>query len=108
MRHDGAPFSRRRLLRAAAIIPVSGVLMSAAGRSMAADTPHLDPSSSRAKALHYTHDASRSEVRSSDSEFCHNCANYSGGSGARWGPCQVFPGKLVNADGWCTAWARAS
>ena len=25
--------------------------------------------------------------------------------GDAWRPCQIFPGKLVNAKGWCSVWA---
>ncbi|MDP5191762.1 high-potential iron-sulfur protein [Rheinheimera baltica] len=29
-----------------------------------------------------------------------------GNAGEAWRPCGVFPGKLVNAEGWCAAWAK--
>jgi hypothetical protein len=28
-----------------------------------------------------------------------------GKEGDEWRPCNVFPGKLVNANGWCKVWA---
>ncbi|MDH5620575.1 MAG: high-potential iron-sulfur protein [Gammaproteobacteria bacterium] len=28
-----------------------------------------------------------------------------GNDGDEWRPCQIFPGKVVNAAGWCSVWA---
>ena len=36
---------------------------------------------------------------------CANCALIAGNDGDEWRPCQIFPGKLVNAKGWCSVWA---
>jgi hypothetical protein len=38
-------------------------------------------------------------------QHCSNCALIQGEEGAQWRPCQIFPGKLVNSDGWCSVWA---
>lgn len=38
-------------------------------------------------------------------QLCENCVLYSGEKSAEWGNCTIFPGKQVNAKGWCTAWA---
>jgi len=37
--------------------------------------------------------------------MCSNCALIQGNDGDEWRPCQIFPGKLVNANGWCSVWA---
>ena len=80
------------------------------GAGAAADEmPRLDPEDPQAQALAYVHDAT--EVNASEQpryeagQLCSNCALYTGNDGEAWGPCSIFPGKLVNADGWCVTWA---
>jgi hypothetical protein len=52
-----------------------------------------------AMALKYVH---KSEV---EGKKCSNCLLIQGEDGQEWRPCGAFPGKLVNADGYCSAWA---
>jgi hypothetical protein len=40
-------------------------------------------------------------------QFCHNCRFVQTNSGD-WRPCQIFPGKVVNANGWCSSWMQRS
>ena len=35
---------------------------------------------------------------------CANCLQLTGKEGDEWRPCNIFPGKLVNANGWCKVW----
>lgn len=35
---------------------------------------------------------------------CSNCQLYQGQDGDEAGPCAIFPGKQVAADGWCKSW----
>ncbi len=37
---------------------------------------------------------------------CKNGQLYSGEDGADWGPCNIFPGEVVNAEGWCKSWVK--
>jgi len=37
---------------------------------------------------------------------CANCMQVQGKDGDEWRGCNIFPGKLVNANGWCAAWAK--
>lgn len=103
--------SRRNLLRAgiatAAALPLGGLVLD--GRARAADMPKLSEDDPQAQALSYVHDATKSQssARQKDA-FCHNCMHFKGGANDQWGPCNIFPGKLVNRDGWCSAWAKAS
>lgn len=39
-----------------------------------------------------------------DKQLCSGCSLYVDGADG-WGPCAIFPGKVVAADGWCTAYA---
>ena len=100
--------ARRTLLRAAvaaALVPLARGLPVARADSL----PQLSESDPAAKALKYHHDATA--VQRTDKpgtpaaeQFCHNCRFIQSESG-EWRPCQIFPGKAVNANGWCVSWA---
>ena len=102
---DRIDSSRRRFIQlaavTAAVAPAVG-LMRGAG---AAGGPMVDPSSAQAKSLKYVADASASEARKNENEFCRNCALYQGPADAASAPCPLFPGKQVAGEGWCQAWA---
>lgn len=75
-------------------------------RARAADLPHLTPDDPTAKALTYTEDASTTKAPTHVAgSACANCNFFQGGSAA-YGPCQLFPGKAVNAKGWCAGYAK--
>lgn len=38
-----------------------------------------------------------------DGQFCEN-GNLIQSKQGDWRPCSIFPGKLVNENGWCKAW----
>ncbi|WP_026375399.1 high-potential iron-sulfur protein [Aestuariibacter salexigens] len=52
-----------------------------------------------AKALQYTHESAI------EGQACSNCMHIQGDA-ADWRPCALFPGKLVNNNGWCAAWSK--
>ena len=102
---------RRALLGGVAVIasvPLAKVMLGA--RAEAAELPHLTEDDPTAKALNYHHDASaapradKAGVAAKD-QFCHNC-NFIQASSGEWRPCQLFPGKAVNANGWCSSWMK--
>jgi hypothetical protein len=35
-----------------------------------------------------------------------NCQYIQGEDVKEWRPCGIFPGKVVNAKGWCSAWMK--
>jgi hypothetical protein len=97
---------RRRLIKFGALsvaaVPLSQLLLtrpSHAQEQLSEDDP-------TAKALSYVHDASASDKRTDDTALCSNCNLYQGADGEEWGPCAIFPGKLVKADGWCASWVK--
>lgn len=99
--------TRRNFVGAAAVaIPVAAVFASREAAAQAANMPKLDLNDPVGKALMYTHDAATVKApnfkKGSD---CANCVQYTGKAGEQWGPCTAFPGKLVAAKGWCSAWA---
>ena len=90
--------SRRRFLKLSA----GGVVgLSMGGISLKAfAAEQVDPESPQAKALQYVHKSAK------DGQNCANCALIQGADGEAWRPCGIFPGKLVNSEGWCAAWAK--
>lgn len=80
-----------------------------ASQPAAGNMPRLEESDPQAKSLAYVHDATTVDASKypqySEGNVCENCALYTGEAGAEWGPCSIFPGKLVNAQGWCSVYA---
>src|SRR5579872_1386759 len=104
---SASPPSRRSVLilmgaaGAATLIGLRPSLSPAQGK----DLPHLSDSDPTAKALGYTEDASKVD-KSKFPAFksgakCANCNFFQATAGQQYGPCQIFPGKSVNANGWC-------
>ncbi|MGB5834261.1 MAG: high-potential iron-sulfur protein [Thiohalocapsa sp.] len=38
-----------------------------------------------------------------DEQNCINCL-FTQADAGEWRPCQLFPGELVAANGWCSSW----
>jgi DMSO/TMAO reductase YedYZ molybdopterin-dependent catalytic subunit len=71
--------------------------------------PRVDEAEPVALALSYKHDASKidpaKQPRHKAGQVCRNCVQWKGTDTDEWGPCGIFPKKLVNANGWCTTYA---
>jgi High potential iron-sulfur protein./TAT (twin-arginine translocation) pathway signal sequence. len=104
MSHEKELESRRHFLKIAAGTTAAAVLVGGLPRfARAADLPHLAESDPTAKALAYVEDATKSaNPKYKAGDTCANCQFYSGGA-TGYGPCQLFPGKSVNAKGWCVS-----
>jgi len=69
----------------------------------------LDESEPTAIALGYRHDATQVDTtkfpRYQAGQHCASCMLFQPdvGGEAGWGACSIFPGKLVDANGWCSA-----
>jgi hypothetical protein len=108
------PQRRRTLFATIALIVTIplGKFMSAR-RAEAAELPHLDEDDPTAKILNYHHDATeaprvdKSGITPAQEQFCYNCRFIQSDSG-EWRPCEIFPGKAVNANGWCSTWINQS
>lgn len=76
----------------------------------AQDLPHLDEADPTAAALGYKHDSAAVDAAKYPNhkadQNCANCNLVQGTDGAEWRPCGIFPGKAVNAKGWCAAWVK--
>ena len=97
--------SRRRFLKAAAGTAAAAALVGGFPRiAGAADLPHVSESDPTAKALDYVEDASKSKnPKHKPGQICANCQFFGGNTASGYGPCQLFPGKAVNAKGWCVS-----
>ena len=100
--------ARRKFIQLSAVA-VAGALASPGRRAYAQDMPQLSEDDTMAAAMKYTHDASTvdpaTRANPAAEQNCSNCALIQGEEGEEWRPCQIFPGKLVNANGWCSVWA---
>lgn len=96
--------SRRRFLKVAAGTTAAAMVLGGLPRfARAADLPPVTDADPTAKALDYVEDATTSKnAKYVAGDDCTNCQFYSGGPTGR-GPCQLFPGKSVNAKGWCVS-----
>ena len=94
--------SRRSLLKAGSATLATLVI----ARSVEAEE-ELSPQDPTAVALGYVADASTVDAakwpQKTDGSQCSNCVLYAATDGGL-GKCSIFPGKLVNANGWCSAW----
>jgi hypothetical protein len=89
---------RRRFLKYSAGGLVGVTLGSVSIRAFAEE--HLSEDDVTAKALKYVH---KTPVEGS---MCANCMQIKGKPEDEWRGCNLFPGKLVNANGWCAAWMK--
>lgn len=102
--------SRRSFLSTVAVaVPVSAVTISQTAHAQ--DLPPVELNDPTAQALYYLHDATQVDTsnpqgaRYMPGQTCSNCVQIQGDDGAEWRPCALFPGKSVNAAGWCSVWA---
>jgi len=102
-------FSRREALKGLV------VLVGAAGtlrvrESRGAELVHLSPGDPAAAALGYHESVKQVDPKAfptyQPGQSCLTCMQLQGAAGEAWGPCNLFPGKLVAVDGWCKVWAK--
>lgn len=101
--------SRRRFLKTVgATVAATATIGSLPRFAIASDMPHLSDADPSAKALGYVEDATKTTNASHKAgDACANCQFYTDGT-AGYGPCQLFPGKSVNAEGWCVSYSKKS
>jgi hypothetical protein len=90
-------------------IPAAALALAAA-RAASAQAARLEETDSIAVSLGYRHDASKVDTKKfpafAAGRNCANCQLYQSKAGDAWGACGAVGGKLVNAKGWCVAWAK--
>jgi len=101
---------RRDLLKGALIgvaaVPVTALL----GRAQAASGA-VDPNEPQAKSLGYVADAKTVDAKANPNykpgQMCANCLQVPAGKeGGAQLPCNIFGGRLVNANGWCKVYVK--
>ena len=90
--------ARRQFMQLSAVA-AAGCLVRPGEEARAEDMPKLTEDDPTAQSLKYVN------ASTTDGQTCANCALIQGADGDEWRPCQIFPGKLVAADGWCSVWA---
>jgi hypothetical protein len=98
--------SRRQFIMT--LVPAGLAL--AAAPAVFAQPAHADENDAAAKGLGYKHDATKVDAAKyptyAKGKVCSNCVLYQGKPGDAWGGCPLLAGKQVNANGWCTAYAK--
>jgi len=101
--------TRRKLLRST-IAAGGTAALAGIPITLLAQGEELDEANAQAAALGYKQDATTVDAQQypqrSEDQFCNNCQLFQGAEGEDLGGCGIFPGKMVNANGWCTAWVR--
>ena len=102
---------RRKFIQFSAAA-AAGSIVAVSRTSYASELPHLSEDDPMAQAMKYTHDATSVDASSRTNpaadQSCGNCALVQGQDGVEWRACQIFPGKVINAAGWCSVWAAKS
>ena len=106
-------FSRRDLIKSLTLVSGVALMTARSGRSAAADAvaaPHLPSADPLAIALSYFENASKVDATKFPTyrpeQKCANCQQLQGKVGDLWRPCNLFPGKLVSASGWCKVYVK--
>ena len=90
------------------LLPAATVAL-ATSRIATAEPAKLGESDPAAVALGYKHDGTKVDVKKypnyAAGRNCANCQLFQGQASDAWAPCGAVGGKLVNAKGWCLAWA---
>ena len=106
MHRSGFDIGRRKALKVVitgvATLPLGSILLQR--NAYSGELEHLSEDDATAKALNYIHDASNAVAdKRKQGTYCKNC-NLIQGQEGEWRPCSIFPGKLVNENGWCAGW----
>lgn len=100
---------RRAILKQATFTLVSLAALTRAihSHAQAKALPQLAESDAQAAALGYKHDAKKADAKKfanwKPGQDCDDCSQWEGKKNDAWAPCKIFPGKAVNAKGWCAA-----
>jgi High potential iron-sulfur protein len=100
--------ARRRFLKLATVGLAAGAVCGACVVPLARAQERLEEDDELAQQLGYKHDASEVDPNEwpeyVEGHVCANCQLFHGAEGEEWGPCDIFGGNLVHANGWCMSW----
>jgi hypothetical protein len=96
--------SRRRFLQLM-VVTMGGACVGGMPLFARADElPHLTDADPTAKVMNYVENGAASKnALYRAGNICANCQFYHGPD-VGYGSCQLFPGKAVNAKGWCSSY----
>jgi hypothetical protein len=86
----------KKMMGGLAAVPLMNLVGMAAAQ--AEDLPHVTADDPTAVALKYVDKSENPE------QHCGNCQFQTPVTEGEWVPCQLFPGKAVHSQGWCTSW----
>ena len=94
-----------KLLAAGALLPALNLLPET---SRAAGLPPLDSKDSAASALGFVTQASTASSNPlyKKGQHCATCMHFVGKTSDATGGCDIYAGRSVPADGWCSAWTQ--
>ena len=102
------PLSRRAALKRLALLLGAAGAAEPGRPARAAELPHLSASDPNAMALGYHDQAATVDAGQFPTyrrgQSCDTCLQLQGKEGDVWRPCNLFPGQLVDAGGWCRVW----
>lgn len=104
--------SRRKLLGASllALSAIPVVVETAFAQAKPKVLPELKVDDPAAKALGYVLDSTKVDGKANPmhklTQLCSNCLQWAEKSSMPLGRCNLFPGKLVRADGWCKVYIK--
>lgn len=100
---------RRTVLKGALIGVASLPVAAIVGRANAAPAK-VGVDEPQAKSLGYVEDATKVDAKANPNykpgQVCANCLQAQVKAGEEYIPCNIFPGKLVHANGWCKVWVK--
>ena len=100
--------SRRQFLAISATMVAAAAVAPRIAHAQGA-LPQIDEADPTAAALGYKHDTTKVDAAKypnhKPAQNCANCKLVQGADADAWRPCSIFPGKTVNAKGWCAAYA---
>jgi hypothetical protein len=106
------PLSRRDAMKRLVVLCGAAGALREIRPAAAAEAEHLSPSDPTAAALKYIPDAKTVDAKQYPSyqpgQSCGTCLQLQAGTDPTWRPCNLFPGKLVNVNGWCQVWVKKS
>jgi len=103
---EDKPMNRQRRVF---MLGVSAISATAAA-SLARAQTHLDEKDPQAVALGYVEDSAKADGKKfpnhAATQICSGCALGQFKTGESYANCTLFPGKQVNAKGWCSAFVK--
>lgn len=91
-------------------VAAGGTVLASTQAMAQASPPKVDEKDPQAVALGYVRDTAKADQKKypkhTADQKCSGCQLYTGKPKEPTGPCPLFPGKVVEANGWCGSWVK--